>query len=143
MAESKLDGSCLCGAVRVTATPLGDSMHVCHCDMCRAWTGTALMSFKADPGTFEATGPVRKRATSDWAERAWCDECGSSLYYRVTAPGPHFDMHHVASGLFADAGGLTLNNELFVDKRPGGYRFAGDLPGMTQAEVEALFGGDG
>ena len=136
-----LNGNCLCGAVTVTATPAEDHMHICHCDMCRAWTGSGLIAFRVEPGKLDLTGPVKVRATSDWAERAWCDDCGSSLFYRVTAPGPHEGTAHVASGLFPDAGGLRLTGELYVDKRPAGYAFKGDLHGMTKAEVEAMFGG--
>ena len=139
---SELNGACLCGACKVVITPAEDHMHACHCDMCRAWTGSAMMAVKVDPGNMQIEGPVRIRATSPWAERGWCDECGSSLYYRVTADGPFKDVAHVAVGLFPDAGGLTLTGELYTDKRPSGYSFAGDLHGMTKAEVEAMFGGE-
>ena len=139
---SELNGACLCGACKVTITPAEDHMHVCHCDMCRAWTGSALMAVMVKPGDMQHEGPVRTRATSPWAERAWCDDCGSSLFYRVTEDGPYKDVAHVATGLFEDAGGLPLTNELYVDRRPSGYAFAGELTGMTKAEVEAMFGGD-
>ena len=138
-----ISGQCLCGACKVTLTPAEDKMHICHCDMCRAWTGVGMMAIKAAPGTFEVTGPVKTRATSDWAERAWCDDCGSGLYYHVTAEGPYHDAYHVCSGLFPDAGGMVLTGELFTDKRPSGYAFAGELHGMTEAEVMAFFSGEG
>ena len=100
------------------------------------------MAVMVKPGDMQIEGPVRTRATSDWAERAWCDSCGSSLFYRVTAEGPYKGVAHVATGLFEDAGGLPLTNELYVDRRPSGYAFAGELGGMTKAEVEAMFGGE-
>ena len=139
---SQLNGQCLCGACQVTLTPAKDEMHVCHCDMCRAWTGVGMMAIEAKGDAIKVEGPVKTRATSDWAERAWCDDCGSALYYRVTAEGPYHDNHHVASGLFPNAGGLKLTGELFTDKRPSGYAFAGDLHGMTEAEVMEMFGGE-
>ena len=100
-----------------------------------------MMAVKVDPGDLVESGPIRSRQTSPWAERAWCNECGSSLYYRVTADGPYQGVAHVATGMFEDGAGLKLTNELFVDRRPSGYSFAGNLPGMTKAEVEAMFGG--
>lgn len=36
-------GGCLCGAVRFKATLTGTSFGVCHCPMCRKWTGLALL----------------------------------------------------------------------------------------------------
>lgn len=140
--DKKLTGSCLCGACEVLVRPAEDKMHACHCDMCRAWTGSSLMAVKVMPGDLEAEGPVRTRATSAWAERAWCDECGSSLFYRVTAAGPYQGVTHVATGLFENAGGLTLASEIYTDHRPDGYAFAGELPGMTEAEVMAKFAGE-
>lgn len=140
--SDQITGKCMCGACVITLTPTKDEMHFCHCDMCRAWTGVGMMALQASGDTTTVTGPVKTRATSDWAERAWCDDCGSTLYYHVTAEGPFHDNYHVASGLFPNAGGLTLTGELFIDKRPSGYAFAGELHGMTEAEVMAMFGGE-
>lgn len=136
-----IDGRCLCGAVRVRAEPADPHLHACHCGMCRRWTGLAFAAFPAAPGTVEATGPIRTRAFSDWAERAWCDECGSALWYEVTAEGPIKGTRHVAAGLFDDAGGLSLGSEIYIDidRKSSGYAFAGEHPVKTQAEIEALF----
>lgn len=139
--SEKLNGKCLCGACTVSGVPEGDTMNMCHCDMCRAWTGVGMMAITMQGEGLSIEGPVKTKATSEWAERAWCDECGSSLYYHVTAEGPYHDSYHVASGLFPDGGGLKLVGEFFTDKRPSGYHFAGDLKGMTEEETLAFFGG--
>lgn len=136
-----LNGKCLCGKCTISGTPEGDTMHVCHCDMCRAWTGVGMMAITMKSEGLAIDGPVKTAQTSEWAERAWCDACGSSLYYHVTAEGPYHDSYHVSSGLFTDAGGLKLVGEYFTDKRPSGYQFSGDLKGMTEAETLAAFGG--
>ena len=102
-----------------------------------------LMSIQVAPGDLTLDGPARTRQTSPWAERCWCDECGSALFYRVTAESPYQGVAHVAAGLFENAGGLPLTSELYTDKRPTGYDFAGALHGMTKAEVEAMFSGEG
>lgn len=135
-------GRCLCGACEVHLSLATDRMNICHCDMCRAWTGVGMMALQAKPGSVDVTGPVKTRKTSDWAERGWCDDCGSGLFYHITAEGPYHDAYSVPSGLFANAGGATLTGEFFTDKRPAGYAFAGELNGMTEAETVALFGGD-
>ena len=139
MSGRDLSGSCLCGAVTVRATPAEPHLHVCHCGMCRNWTGLAFMGFAVAPGAMQAEGPVKSRAFSDWAERAWCDDCGSTLWYRVTAAGPMQGTTYLAAGLFENAGGLTLASEIYIDRKPEGYAFAGDHPVRTQAEVEATF----
>ena len=139
----RVSGKCLCGACHVSLVPSRDEMHVCHCDMCRAWTGLGMMALPVTSGTLDISGPVKRRATSDWAERGWCDDCGSGLFYHVTAEGMQNDFYSVPSGLFANAGGAKLVGEFFTDRRPAGYAFAGDLNGMTETETLAYFGGDG
>ena len=54
--DKKLTGHCLCGACEVIIRPAEGKMHACHCDMCRAWTGSSLMAVKVLPGDLEAKG---------------------------------------------------------------------------------------
>jgi len=132
-----MKGQCLCGAVTVDVTPIDSELHACHCGMCRAWTSSALVGMAVSPDGMKFDGPVKSRTTSDWAARDWCDNCGSTLWYRVTIPDHEF--YHVSAGLFANAGGLALTKEIFIDRKPSGYAFAGDHELKTQAEMEAIF----
>lgn len=77
--------------------------------------------------------------SSDWAERGFCKTCGSSLFYRVTAPGDHHGDYHIGLGTMDDADGLKFSSELFIDQKPDSYAFAGDAHKMTGAEVFAMF----
>lgn len=135
---SELQGSCMCGAVTVSMTPAQNSLGACHCDMCRRWTSSALMTIPAASG-YAALGPVKTYVSSDWAERAFCAECGSALWYRITAPGEMHGQTQMAAGLFENAGGANLGLELFIDRKPQGYTFEGKHKTMTEAEVVALF----
>jgi hypothetical protein len=135
---TELNGQCMCGAVSVTATPSTGSMGACHCDMCRRWTSSMLMTFTAEPG-YAALGPVKTYTSSDWAERAFCEECGSALWYRMTTPGEMHGQTQMAAGLFENAGGNVLKLELFIDKKPEGYAFDGERRQMTEADVFAMY----
>lgn len=135
---SELQGNCMCGAVTVSMTPAQNSLGACHCDMCRRWTSSALMTIPAASG-YAALGPVKTYVSSDWAERAFCSDCGSALWYRVTAPGKMHGQTQMAAGLFENAGGTSLGLELFIDKKPTGYAFEGTQRQMTEAEVFSLF----
>lgn len=137
-----LTGRCLCGAVTLTMTPKTAEVHICHCGMCRRWTSSGFMGIGAAPGGLSHDGPVRVRQTSDWAERAWCDSCGSSLWYRVTEPGPYENSYHVAAGLFEGAAEFPLTEELCIDLKPAGYAFHGDHRKYTEAELLAMFAPD-
>ncbi len=138
-------GSCLCGAVKYTVTSLPSSAGACHCGTCRKWSGGIYIGVQVAPDDicFEGAENITRFKSSDWAERGFCGICGSSLFYRVTAPGPHEGTYHIGMGTLDDPGGLRVTEEIFTDAKPKGYAFAGDLKGMTGAEVFALFSGDG
>ncbi|KMK66404.1 GFA family protein [Puniceibacterium sp. IMCC21224] len=132
-----MQGQCLCGDVKVSFEPVEDKLGACHCAMCRRWTGSAFLEIDAKPGTLEYDGPVKVYASSEWAERAWCDSCGTTLWYHLTLPG--HDYYSMSAGLVDDAGGLELKTEIYIDVKPGGYAFAGNHERKTKAEVEAGF----
>ena len=135
---TELQGQCMCGAVTVTATPARDALGACHCDQCRRWTSSMLVTFPAQPG-YAALGPVKTFTSSDWAERAFCEVCGSALWYRITLPGEMHGQTQMAAGLFDNAAGNDLKLELYIDKKPGGYAFNGERRQMTKAEVEDMY----
>lgn len=140
MTAAALNGRCLCGAVTVTMVPEKPELGICHCKMCRRWTGSAFVEINAEPGTLKADGPVVSFKSSDWAERAHCGTCGSPLWYHLTVPGS--DFHAVSAGLFENAGGFTVTREIYIDQKPEGFEFAGDHPRLTKQEFEATIGMD-
>lgn len=126
-----IEGHCLCGAVRVRVERLAGTMSACHCSMCRRWSGGIQMGIDAEGVTVE--GPVRTYASSPFAERAWCDTCGSALWLRDVPDGAH----ELVPGLFENAGGARLDREVYADRAPEGYALAGDHQKVTAAEYEA------
>ena len=137
-------GSCLCGAVKYELSTDPTEAGACHCGMCRKWTGGINISFEAKPDqiSFEGTENITTYMASEWGERCSCSKCGSSLYYRIVAPGPHYGTYYVGMGTLDDPSGITVNQEIFTDCKPKGYALSGDLQGMTEAEFMALYAGD-
>lgn len=137
-----VSGRCLCGAVRFTAEPTKPETHVCHCEMCRRWTGSALLAVSIPPDAirFEGAENIRTFASSEWAERAWCGVCGSTLYYRLAVEGFGPRTYEMSLGLFEDPGAFPLAKEIFIDRKPANYAFAGDRPRLTEAEHLAEIG---
>ena len=132
---------CLCGAVKMTIVEDITETGACHCDMCRRWTGGVFLGVKVDAGAMSVSGDahVGVYTSSPWAERAFCKECGTSLWYRVTAPGPLHGEYHVGLGSFDAPNGIGLTSEIYFDRKPDGYDFANDTHKMTKAGVEAMF----
>ncbi|TRD22079.1 GFA family protein [Palleronia caenipelagi] len=135
-------GGCLCGAVRYRLTEAPEGYGACHCGMCRRWSGGALLAVQVSPGgvAWQGEGAIRTYASSDWAERGWCRECGSNLFWRLTAPGPMQGMVALSAGSLDSLDGLELTSEIYIDHKPAGYAFAGERQRMTEAEVLAAFG---
>jgi len=134
-------GSCLCGAVKYKVDHDPKQTGACHCSMCRKWSGGIYLGVEAPAGTIHFTGEqnITVYPSSDWAERGFCKTCGSSLFYRVTAPGPHQGTYHFGHGTLDDPGDIALTGELFIDIKPGGYSFAEKTHQMTGDEVFAMF----
>lgn len=137
-------GRCLCGTVRIEAEPdIGGlaegGLGACHCGMCRRWTSSAFVEIASKPGTVKVEGPVKVFQSSEWAERAFCENCGSPLWYRITAGGQDQGQYQLSAGLFDNAADLKLKLEVFIDKKPDGYAFAGKHRTMTEAEIIAMF----
>ncbi len=140
---SNRTGGCLCGAVRFTAQDVPDTIGVCHCEMCRRWTGSALVgvSVPANMVDWQGAEHIRRRQTSPWAQRAWCAECGTGLYFEVTIDSPYKGKLEIPLGVFDDPNGFTMTNEIYIDHKPDSYAFAGEgRTLMTRQQCVETFG---
>lgn len=136
-AEKRISGQCLCGAVTVRAAVDAPVLRACHCDMCRRHTSGMFISLETLPGSVEVEGPARSFRSSEWAERGFCETCGSTLWYGTVEDGAR----HLAAGLFDDAGGGAMSIEFFADRCPRGYALAGDQKKLTTEQTIELFSG--
>lgn len=134
MMEAK--GSCLCGAIRFIAKNMSNEVGACHCSSCRKWGGGPLMA--VDCGTnvvFEDEQKVAVYNSSDWAERGFCSQCGSHLFYRLKESGQYM----MPVGLFGEVAGLDFDHQVFIDEKPSFYCFANQTKDMTGPEVFAKY----
>ena len=74
--------------------------------------------------------------SSKWAERGFCRDCGTHLFYRIKETGQHM----MPVGIFDDDATLVFDRQVFVDEKPAFYRFANETQDMTGAEVFAKYG---
>lgn len=131
---------CLCGKVRFTVPQELNEVGVCHCNFCQRWSGGP--GFATHPtGAPEIEGKefVKWYRSSEWADRGFCSECGSNLFYRLNGDEPQYS---VFAGTFDDQSKLKLVCQIFIEEKPEYYAFAGDIPSMTGEEVFAMFAPD-
>lgn len=122
MSELKTStGQCMCGAVQVLATSFSPKVGVCHCGMCRKWTGGPFMA--VDCGTevgFTGHEFIGTYASSEWAERGFCKQCGSALFYRLNESGQYI----LSAGILDCEAELELDHQVFIDEKPQYYQFS-------------------
>ncbi|SIS69568.1 Uncharacterized conserved protein [Roseivivax lentus] len=82
MAPPTATGSCLCGAIRYTVRGPLRPVIGCHCRMCRKTSGHHVAATSADPARVTITGAPRWYRSSEAAERGFCRDCGSNLFWR-------------------------------------------------------------
>ena len=87
----KIDGECLCGAVRFEGDVDPARVFICHCTDCQTQSGSAFRTIVlAAPETFALTSgqleTYEKRAESGVIRSlAFCGRCGTAVY---GGPGP-------------------------------------------------------
>ena len=132
-------GRCLCGSVAFSVSVPDPTYSICHCGNCRRWGGGPLMSVHC-PGDveFQKDEGLAWYRSSPWAERGFCNTCGSSLFWRLAED--HASMLIVAVDALEEAGDIALHRHIYIDAKPDRYDFADDRPRITEAELMAELG---
>ena len=137
-------GACICGKVSYKAT-LKTSAGACHCGMCRQWSGGPYMAVHATgKPAFNGEEHIGIYSSSQWAERGFCKNCGSNLFYHLLPrPGLPDGEYMLSAGAIADQSQLNFDNEVYVEQAPGWYRFTEEenRTRLTEADIMAMYGG--
>ncbi len=129
-------GNCLCGAIHFIAKKTSNNMGVCHCGICRKWGGGPFMA--VDCGTevsFDGEENISVFNSSEWAERGFCEQCGSHLFYRLKESNQYI----IPVGLFDDDKMFVFDHQVFIEEKPSFYYFANKTNDMTGAELFAQY----
>ena len=73
--------------------------------------------------------------SSAWAERGFCKQCGTHLFYRLKGQ----KSYHSPVGLFGDAIDPEFSLQVFIDKKPSGYSFCEKTKEMTEKQIFDLY----
>lgn len=130
------NGACLCGKIKVTTKSMKTSVGACHCGMCRKWTGGPFMAVECGSDvSFIGEEYITVYNSSDWAERGFCNHCGSHLFYRLKEN----NLYIMPVGIFDNLVGIVFDHQVFIDDKPDYYDFANKTKNMTGKEVFAQF----
>ena len=123
--EDKI-GHCLCGAVTFKVRGKLGLVSYCHCSQCRRQTGLYYATTDTTVAAVEITGGDRigsYRASSD-AERAFCRDCGSALYWKADGA----ERISLMAGLFPNPTGLEGGYHIFCADKGDFYEINDGLP---------------
>jgi hypothetical protein len=133
----KKTGDCLCGAVRIIATNPNNTVCACHCEMCRKWGGGPFMEIDCGSEVlFEGEENVAIYDSSKWAERGFCNQCGTHLFYRLKENKQHM----ITIGIFNNQDNLIFEKQVFIDRKPSFYCFSNKTNDVTEAEMFEMYG---
>ncbi|WP_408095584.1 GFA family protein [Peredibacter sp. HCB2-198] len=129
-------GKCLCGSVGVAFTYANDHFYACHCGMCRRWGGgPALTVDTSNDLRFSGEEFISVFNSSDWAERGFCKQCGTHLFYRVKESG----FTNISLGILDNSEHLKFHSQIFIDKKPKHYHFSEQTETLTEREVQEKY----
>ncbi|NIF19883.1 GFA family protein [Pantoea sp. Cy-639] len=124
-------GTCLCKATRLNLTLASTDITACHCNMCRKWTGGPLLTVHCTtPPMIEGPAPS-VYDSSPWAQRGFCGQCGTHLFYRLKEQ----DLYVVPAGLLDGEESWTFTEQIFIDEKPAWYCFKNETRNLTGQEV--------
>ena len=134
--SNHVTGKCLCGEVTVEVEGLKPTVGVCHCSMCRNWSGGPFIAVEPTSQVkFTGEESISRYKSSDWAQRGFCTNCGTHLFYHLKAN----DEYVLLAGLFKEDASFVLDHQIFIDEKPNYYNFKESTKCMTGAEVFAQY----
>lgn len=119
-------GSCLCGAVRFTASGSLRGVIYCHCSQCRKQSGHyyAATNIADEKLSIEGTEKITWYEASPYAKRGFCSICGSALFWKHNTS----DEISVMAGAFEQPSGLKAEAHIFVVDKGDYYDITDGLP---------------
>ncbi|MEP3279561.1 MAG: GFA family protein [Stappiaceae bacterium] len=122
----KRTGRCLCGAVEFSTSGPMRPVIACHCSQCRRWSGNFWAATACQDGdlTIESGNDlVTWFRSSDFAKRAFCGKCGSTLFYKADGIPEFADKTSIGAGLFDGETHFEHGRHIFCKDRGDYYEF--------------------
>lgn len=119
-------GSCLCGMVKFTVRDALREVVACHCGQCRRQTGLYYAATNApdDAITVEGEEHIKWYRSSDDAQRGFCRECGSALFWK----NRNDDFTSILAGAFDQPSGLKVARHIYTADKGDFYEINDGLP---------------
>jgi hypothetical protein len=120
-----MKGSCLCKNVRFEIIKFSPHVSNGHCSMCRKFHGAAFATYgtvlEKDLTFTVESDSLKIYRSSDIAERGFCGNCGSSLFYKFLDARGTCD---IALGTLDDEPNIPVEAHIYYANKP---KWSGDF----------------
>ncbi|WP_438956927.1 GFA family protein [Cognatiyoonia sp.] len=125
-----LKGQCECGAVALEVKNPRQEVTFCHCGQCRRTSGHfwAATNAQLTDLTFTRDSGLKWFASSDFAKRGFCKDCGSSLFYRMNGE----EGIGIAISALNQPTGFKPSKHIFVADKGDYYDIADGVPQLDK-----------
>lgn len=123
-------GSCLCGGVSYRIVGKMRDIVACHCSQCRKTSGSFYMATACAPDNLilEKQESLRWYRSSPEAERGFCQNCGSNLFWKP-AHGRHIS---ITAGTLNPPTGLKVVEQWYVANMSDYYAPLAGIPQIDE-----------
>lgn len=119
-----IHGSCYCKKIRFEVVGELRGIIYCHCAQCRKISGHYLAASAAKNDELTVTGEVTWFRSSDMAERGFCGDCGTHMFWR--ADGENYTS--IEAGAFDEETKLYGEKHIYVESKGAYYEINDGLP---------------
>jgi hypothetical protein len=134
--SQRLEGGCLCGAVRYAVSGEPVTSGFCHCKLCRGSAGAPVMAWAMFPeGQFAYTkGKPAIYESTPGSLRAFCGACGTQVAFTGDGiPG----LVDITVGSLDDPSALPPQAHIFESRRISWLHLSDDLPRFAEFPPQA------
>ncbi|MCP4047039.1 MAG: GFA family protein [Gammaproteobacteria bacterium] len=133
--ESKMEGGCLCGAIRYGVSGPPFATEYCHCGMCQKSAGAVAvcwMDFRLEQLTWTLGTPTEYKS-SESVRRGFCANCGSTLSFRDTH---HPEYITLAIASLDDPNLVEPTRHIYTESQPKWLNIDDDCVRFLQGPVK-------
>lgn len=128
MSESTqpVTGRCLCGSVHYEVDRFERGVIACHCSQCRKTSGHFVAATQALNSNLRIISDATLKwfASSETAERGFCTECGSNLFWRKFGD----NATSLMAGALESPTGLAMQSHIYSDAAGDYYTITDIVP---------------
>jgi hypothetical protein len=127
------NGSCNCRGVTYQVKGTMRDVTACHCGQCRKQTGLYFAATEAMDTqlTMHSPSTVKWYDSSTFAQRGFCGECGSSLFWKAKGSGKIC----ILAGSLDGNVPIRITRHIFCQDKGTFYELTDGLPQFPQDDV--------